>query len=452
MPFLRGQVSFGRLRVAAPTPSLLDGETLSALGANMLETPDFGAPPEVEAGWVAGDHVYDARFDHEKNIFEGGAAAHFALRIDTNRVPAEIKRALKAQHETAVAAENPSGFLSRAQKRDVRDLVDHDVHSELASGRHRRSRMIPILWDAERRALLSAASGGKIIETLSALWRTTYEGALETQSAGSIAHEYLSSKGMEREFEDLQPTALTTRPGGSGEHERPEISWSSGSAEPHDFLGNEMLIWLWHHVETRGSEIEIPLPEGGGAVIGVAMDRTLEMECAWGMTGKQSLRGDVDGVAPIRMPEAGDALATGKWPRKAGLIIADSAEKWTLTLQADRWLVSACALPSPGEEMELESKREEAEWRVERVRRIDELLLGLFHAFLDRRVSARWEDERAALRKWIASRRPVRPRRTERADVAAVRGEDAATVEVAERAAEPSGDSEAPFEPQEASV
>jgi len=416
---MRGQVSFGRLRVSAPTPDNLDAETLANLGAQTLESPEGVAPAEIEAGWTAGDHVYDVRFEHEKNVFDDGAAAHFALRMDTNRVPAEIKRALKAQHETALASENPSGFLSRAQKRDVRDLIDHDVTRELASGRHRSSRMIPLLWDAERRTLLSAASGTRIIETLGELWRATFEGAVEPQSAGAIAYEHLSSKGLTRDLEDMRPSAFTPAPGGSGEaNDRPEVGWASGSNQPHDFLGNELLIWLWRRVETVGSEMDIPLPDGASTTIGVAMDRSLEMECAWDVTGKQTLRSAPDGIAPIRLPEAADALATGKWPRKAGLIIAEGGQQWSLTLQADRWLVSACRLPAPDDEAEFESPREEAEWRIEHTRRIDALLLGLFHAFLDQRASSAWETERSEIRDWIASRRPVRRRRVDRADLA----------------------------------
>lgn len=435
MPFMRGQLSFGRLRVSAPAPEQLDAELLAQLGTQTLETPEGVAPSEVESGWVAGDHVYDVRFDYEKNVFDAGAAAHFAMRMDTNRVPGEIKRALKAQHETALASENPSGFLSRAQKRDVRDLVDHDVTRELASGRHRRSRMIPLLWDAERRTLLSAANGTKIIETLAALWRSTFDGAIEPQSAGAIAHEYLSSKGLTRELEDMRPSAFTPAPGGGEGAERPEIAWATGSSEPHDFLANEMLIWLWRRVETTGSEIDIPLEGGARTTIGVAMDRSLEMECAWGVTGKQTLRSDADGVAPIRLPEASDALATGKWPRKAGLIIAEGGQQWTLTLQADRWLVSACRLPAPDDETEFESAREEAEWRIEHARRIDGLLLGLFHAFLDLRASSSWETERGAIREWIASRRPLRRRRADRETVAE-RAAEAPVVEVEANGAE----------------
>ena len=65
------------------------------------------------------------------------------------------------------------------------------------------------------------------------------------------------------------------------------------------------------------------------------------MDCAWERTGKQTLRGE----NPTRLPEAADALATGKWVRKAGLILADAEHQWELTLQGDTMTVGAAALP-----------------------------------------------------------------------------------------------------------
>ena len=133
------------------------------------------------------------------------------------------------------------------------------------------------------------------------------------------------------------------------------------------------------------------------------------MECGWGISGKQSLRDHAGGTAPIRMAEAADALATGKWPRKAGLVLADGAgagDQFTLTLQADRWLVSGAKLPHT--EQEFETARELAEWRLEQIVRLDGLLLRLFHTFLEVRCSDRWPTMRQKIREWIKSNRKKR--------------------------------------------
>ncbi len=129
----------------------------------------------------------------------------------------------------------------------------------------------------------------------------------------------------------------------------------------------------------------------------VAMDKTLDMECAWGVRGKQSLRG----AGPTRLREAGAALVTGKWPRKAGLILSDGEHQWELTVQADQWVVSAAALP---EVTDAQSPRELTEARLELVRRLGETLDGLYSTFLTERAGGSWASRHTTLRQWIHDR------------------------------------------------
>ncbi len=417
MPFLNGQISFARLGVASTTggagPTLVGQAQLDAFAEQILVPGEIGAGDEIERGWCAGGHVFDERFSIEHNCFAGGSVMHAALRIDTNRVPSEIKRAIKSQHETALRAESDDGNLSRAERRDLRDLVDQAMHHELASGKHRRSAMVPALWDAERQTVLLATSANAATEQVCALWRETFDSqlTLTPMSAGPLAYAYLSQSGRSRDFEDAACSAFTSPPPhaeGEGET-NPRAPWAFGGPEPHDFLGNEMLIWLWHKWDTGEADIDVRLPAGGASSLSIAFDRSLEMQCAWGVTGKQSLRADPEGPSPIRSPEAANALAMGKWPRKAGLLIADETGSfWKCTLAADRWSVTGVALPDPPEE--IEDPRELIEWRIDQTRRIDERLLGLFHAFLDERFSPSWPSTRGKISAWIKERRaPRRP-------------------------------------------
>jgi hypothetical protein len=57
------------------------------------------------------------------------------------------------------------------------------------------------------------------------------------------------------------------------------------------------------------------------------------MQCAWDATGKQTLTA----AGPSRLPEARCGLQHGKWPRKAGLILAAGGDQFEMTLQADRF-------------------------------------------------------------------------------------------------------------------
>ena len=417
MPFLNGQVSFARLAITTPTgsagPSLIGESQLDALREHILVPGDIGVKGEIESGWCAGAHVYDEDFSAEHSTFAGGSVLHCALRTDTNRVPGEIKRAIKGQLEKAAKADAEGGFLSRAEKRDLRDMLEASLHKELASGKHRASGMTPLLWDAERHTLLFATSANKATEALIDLWRRTFENQLllTTLSAGRLAYNHLATSGRTRDLEDLKPSPFTAPPPHVGDsHARtPDVPWSMGGPEPHDFLGNEFLIWLWRRWEEEGARIDVTLPSSrtqAPTTLEFALDKHVEMQCAWGVTGKQTLRGDAEGPSPLRMPEAADALAGGKWPRKLGMLLADDeGNAWRCSLNADRWAVTGIALPDPPEDME--DEREKLEWRIDKTRALDERFLGLFHAFLDVRASDAWTTERHRISDWIRSRRPV---------------------------------------------
>ena len=130
------------------------------------------------------------------------------------------------------------------------------------------------------------------------------------------------------------------------------------------------------------------------------MDRTLDMDCAWEATGKQSLRGP----KPTHLPEAGEALASGKWPRKAGLILADADDEtqWELSLQGDKFMISGAALPKVEEAT---SPREITDMRLQSTLRLASVVDGLFLAFLEERMKKSWGTQRETMREWIKARK-----------------------------------------------
>jgi hypothetical protein len=84
------------------------------------------------------------------------------------------------------------------------------------------------------------------------------------------------------------------------------------------FLGNEFLLWLWHEAEANGGEV---------GEVSILIDRSLDLDCAYGMTGEDRLRG----TGPHRMPEARDALRTEKSPAKAGMVLDANGLQFSLT-------------------------------------------------------------------------------------------------------------------------
>src|SRR5262249_9479861 len=143
MGFATGSVSFRRFAVLGKHPKTITEDHIARLSDLALRPSDIGTPEEVEYGWSGGRHIFDATFSFDRNVF--GDALSFALRIDTNKVPGDLKKAYQIIEEDAIAKKNPSGFLTKQQKKEVKDTVQKKIDEELRSGRFRKSKLTPCL-------------------------------------------------------------------------------------------------------------------------------------------------------------------------------------------------------------------------------------------------------------------------------------------------------------------
>ena len=165
MGFASGSVSFRRFAVIGnDQPEQIDQDLLDKLAGHALRVGEVGVPEEIEYGWAGGRHILDGSFSFENNVY--GDALFFALRVDTNKVPGDLKRAYTMMEEDAVAATNPSGFISKMQKRDVKDVVRRKVDDDMRSGRFRRSKLLQIVWDVPSATLYCAANGPALEQLL----------------------------------------------------------------------------------------------------------------------------------------------------------------------------------------------------------------------------------------------------------------------------------------------
>ncbi|HEY8665450.1 MAG TPA: hypothetical protein VIL86_02235 [Tepidisphaeraceae bacterium] len=393
MGFASGSVSFRRFAVVGQHPATIEQDLLDRLAAHALREREMGTPDEEEYGWSGGRHIFDSHFSFEHNVFND--AICFGLRIDSNKVPGDLKKAYQIMEEEAVAATNPSGFISKQQKRDVKQTIQRKIDEELRSGKFRRSKLMPILWDIPGQVLYCSASGTSL-EKLLEIFERTFDLKLLPLTAGSMALRLLEPRGRRRDYEDSRPTRFVLGP--DGESVYPEYPWVAKGPEPKDFLGNEFLTWLWHEADAKNAVVQVSEAgsRAGGRTYDVTLfiDRSLDLDCAYGQTGKDTIRGE----GPSRTPEARDALRVGKLPRKAGLIVEANRQQFTLTLNPEMLSLASAVLP---EVEDAESPRVLFEERITLLRDLCKTMDGLFDAFLKVRCSSAWEGQVSSIRKWI---------------------------------------------------
>lgn len=402
MPFDRGRVTFCRFRVVGDGPTTVDEALLEILHDNRFQETSVGAPDELESGWITGEHLFDTQFDYEKNGFGNRLLA--AIRIDTHKPPSEVKQAYRKINESMAASENPSGYASKRQKREAVEQASRQIHEDLAAGKYRRSKMIPILWDLGTQTLYCGAATGQVQEELARLMLGSFELKLEPLTSGIAAREVLEQTGEQHRYENLKPSPFTVPPpsasadmedaAGPDDVETPYVPWVAASADGKDFAGNEFAIYLWWMAEAGNGAVPMTGPTGEKTEAFFAIDKSLDMDCAWGATGKLSLRGD----GPTQLREARDALAIGKWPRKLGVILADAEHQWQFTLQADRMIVSSAALP---EITEVTSPRELLESRLELSVGLSDTLSAMYAEFVRRRAADGWPNIRRKITDWL---------------------------------------------------
>lgn len=386
MGFDAGSITFRRFAVlGANQPETVDQAVLDKLIEHSMKAGEFSVPEDEEYGWSGGRHIFDSQFDFEHNVYN--ECLSFALRIDSNKVPGSVKQAYILMEEEAVAKSNPSGFISKQQKKDVKETVRNRMEEELRDGRYRRSKLVPILWDVPRQEVYCAASG-KSLEKLHEIFERTFGLTLMPLSAGASALRLLEPKGRRRDYEDAKATRFVYGP--EGESVWPEYPWVLKGPEPKDFLGNEFLLWLWNQADLKDGVIQT---EGAGEVA-ILIDKSLDLDCAYGQTGRDSLRGD----GPTSMPEARDALRVGKLPRKCAMILHANGQQYEYRFNTEEFSFGSMRLPQVED---ADTPRVLFEERITLLRDFVEAFDALYGTFLKLRCSSGWEGQVGQLRKWI---------------------------------------------------
>jgi len=382
MGFLSGRASFVRYRVVGRSPRSFGPDHLERLADHAIGRQRVAAADGVESGWTAGDHILDTDFDLAKNIIDD--TLHFALRIDQQKVPADLFRAYVQIELRALASGNPSGLPSARQKREARAAARARLDVEATDGRFLRRKAYPLLWDCQSRELLVGTTAASALDRLHRMFQQTFDARLEFLGAGGRAFVLAELRQQTRGVDDAAPSAFLPKVSPSA------IAWLPDEAN-RDFLGNEFLLWLWYTLDADSDTLS--LADGSGVTAMLA--RNLVLECPRGQTGRESIRSD----GPAALPEARRAIQSGKLPRQAGLTLVRHDHQYELTLQAETLAVTAAKLPAP----EADEERARLEERITQLRHLVETLDLLYDAYCSQRLGDSWTKELARMQKWLAS-------------------------------------------------
>lgn len=388
MGFLSGRVSFDRLTVVGNSPRQLTEQHIKLLRKFAIGDSESDSAEAPAVGFIAGKHLFDLKFEHEKNIIAG--SLHAAMRIDISRIPGPLKKAWMEIELAALVEESENGRVTRAMKQQAQETVQERCDEELRAGKFRRMTQIPFLWDLENKTVYCGSTSATVQDHLRILFEQAFQLGLQRVSAGSVAERLAETKGWSKALEKLAPAEISS---GSPVE---SLDWLTQRPESFDYLGNEFLLWLWWHLETESERVSLE----DGSEVTAMLNRSLVLQCPRGESGKESITAE----GPTQLPEAFSAAQAGKLPRKVGLTLVRDGEQYDFTLQAESLSVSGAAIDTTAPPEDRSRGRGALEERIASIRRLSETIDLLFEAFCARRLTRRWTSDLEGLRRWLSGK------------------------------------------------
>ena len=390
MGFASGTVTFKRFVVAGGGRELAGETLLDRLAAHAIDADSVQTADKTIYGWVTGEHILDTHFDFAKNVVADGL--HFALRVDTNKPPADLLRSYRKINEQAMLQASGREFLSKAERREAREKALVEADKEARKGAFRRMKQVPVFWDLRRSEVYLGSAASSVVEHFMSLFHRTFDRAVTPISSGELAARWAGRMGEGSAFDDCRPACFVNPPEGA---EPPDELVDPSDGRSRDFLGTEWLTWLMY-----ASHVESPtLAVGKGQAVTVLFEKALQLECAFRLSGSLAISAE----SPTRLPETPVAMASGKRPVRAGLQVAVNGDAYALTVRGDAMNYGGVLLPPPPDGQL--HPRAVLEERIDHLRSLIEASDGLFAAFLKKRLSSKWPQPLAAVRNWIAAGR-----------------------------------------------
>ena len=378
MPFLRGSLGFERFTVAGFEESVFNEEHIEVLSKHAAGRSKTTAIENVHTGFLGGDHLFDQDFSLHKNIVND--ALHVSARIDTNNIPAAIRKAWLQMEIAGIAKDSEDGVVTKAQRKEAKEAMEQRCEVEAATGKYRKMQSFPLLWDYNHETLYFGGSVGNAAGLCIDLIESCFGVELSRIGAGAIATQWGIDTDRYAEVDDLQPISFID--GRVSSHH-----WSNEHSLAPDFLGNEFLMWLWWRLENEGDTIALP----DDSEVTVMMTKTLTLECPHAESGKETIAAE----CPIKLPEAMQAIRSGKLPRKAGMTVIRDDRQFDLTLNAETFGISGAKIHVKDDE-EFDTND-----RVDAIRLLSETTDLMLHAFCELRTSTDWKKEQKSIQKWL---------------------------------------------------
>lgn len=389
MGFLAGRMSFERFVVHGDSPRQFDQKHIKLLAKHAIGQIESASVEAPSIGFAGGKHLFDLDFDLEKNVIVDGL--HASVRVDTAKVPGPLKKAWLEMELAAAAANSPTGRVTRADRQQAKEAVQARCDDEIRDGHFRRMQMVPFLWHLPLQTVLFGSTNAASNEHIKGLLETTFKIKLARITAGTLAEAIAIENGWEKGFSQLTPSEFTPS------HAIEQLAWLTEKPDSTDYLGNEFLLWTWWWLETQAESIAL---SDQSNVTGM-MNKTLVLECPRGESGKETITAE----SPTSLPEALHAVRAGKLPRKMGITLVRDGEQYELVLQAESFSVTGAAIQSSDDGR----GRAAAEERIAAIRRMTETIDFLYEAFLERRLSRKWNADLATMQAWLAPEsKPIR--------------------------------------------
>lgn len=379
MPFLRGSLGFERFTVEGFELDSFTKDHIDLLTHYAAGRTESQSLENVHVGFLGGDHLFDTQFDLSKNFING--AAHFAVRIDTNVIPAAIKAAWLQMELAGIARDNEGAPVTSAQKKEAKEAVEQRCEVEAASGKYRKMKTFPVLWDIGQEQMYFGGPVGNASGLCIDLIERAFKVEFRRLGAGALAKWWASQSDRYDEIEDAKPTNFVD----GGWQRSP--SWANEHSGLADFLGNEFLLWLWWTSQTQGDTITLD----DDSAVTVMLAKTLALECPAGDFGKET----ITATSPTELPETIRAVQSGKMLRKSGLSLFVEDRRFDLVIQAETFAVS-------GAKIHLDDDEEFGdEQRIDAIRLLSDTVDALFYRFCDDRTSKTWKKTQAKITTWL---------------------------------------------------